>query len=217
MTIAHKIAEHLLKIQAVKLNPREPFTWASGLRSPIYCDNRKVLSYPSIRNDVLDGFVNASENFRGVNAIAGVATAGIAWGALLADRLQLPFCYVRSKPKEHGLKNRLEGTLVPESKVLVVEDLISTGGSSLEACEALKGESLQVIGVIAIFEYGFTSTQQNFNEKSIPFRSLSHFSALLERALIDKIIEQNEYETLKHWNLDPVAWSTKFQSEQASL
>ena len=215
MTIAHKIADHLLKIQAVRLSPGNPFTWASGLRSPIYCDNRKILSHPSIRSEVLEGFQGISIEFPKTNAIAGVATAGIAWGALLAQSKQLPFCYVRSKPKAHGLKNLIEGELEPCSRVLVVEDLISTGGSSLEACEALLSEGHLIEGVVSIFEYGFSIAEQRFQEKSIEFRSLSNFNALLEQALLLKLISQTEFEKLKEWNLDPQAWSEKFQSEQA--
>lgn len=217
MTIAHKIADRLLEIQAVKLNPLQAFTWASGLRSPIYCDNRKILSYPEIRSELIDGFIDLSQQFKDYQAIAGVATAGIAWGALLADRLGLPFCYIRSKPKEHGLKNLIEGYLAPESRVLVVEDLISTGGSSIEACDALRAEGHPIVAVVAIFQYEFEVAGQKFLEKSLKFESLSRFSALLERALLHKLINPNEYENLKSWNQDPAEWSRKYQLQQASL
>lgn len=217
MTIAHKIADRLLEIQAVKLNPGQAFTWASGLRSPIYCDNRKILSYPEIRNELVEGFVNLSQQFVAHQAIAGVATAGIAWGALLADKLGIPFCYVRSKPKEHGLKNMIEGHLEPHSRVLVIEDLISTGGSSIEACEALKAEGHKIEAVLAIFEYEFQIAKTKFQEKSLKFESLSQFSTLLERALLHKLINSNEYENLKGWNQDPAEWSRRYQQQQASL
>ncbi|MBK8955373.1 MAG: orotate phosphoribosyltransferase [Saprospiraceae bacterium] len=217
MTIAHKIADRLLEIQSVKLNPGQAYTWASGLKSPIYCDNRKVLSYPKIRSEIVDGFVSLANQYPDTGAIAGVATAGIAWGALLAEHLNLPFCYVRSKPKEHGLKNMIEGHLEPGAKVLVIEDLISTGGSSIEACQAILAGGFQIEGVLAIFQYEFGIAKQKFAEKSLKFQSLSHFTALLEQALLHKIITSNEYENLKSWNLDPQKWSEDYQLKQLTI
>lgn len=215
MILAHNIADRLLQIKAVQLNTREPFTWASGLRSPIYCDNRKILSYPEIRNEVIQGLVEKTSQYGTVNAIAGVATAGIAWGAYLADRLQLPFVYVRSKPKEHGLKNRMEGELPPGSQVLVVEDLVSTGGSSLDAVQALAESGQQISGLVSIFQYGFYSAKAAFQQKQIPFYSLTDFPSLLERALQLRYINQTEYDNLSTWNADPQSWSSAFQAQHA--
>jgi orotate phosphoribosyltransferase len=217
MNLAHNIADHLLQIKAVRLNAAEPFTWASGLRSPIYCDNRKALSHPVIRKEIVNGMAQISRDFHGFTAIAGVATAGIAWGALLADTLDLPFAYVRSKPKEHGLKNWVEGELEPGSQVLVVEDLVSTGGSSLDAIHGLEEAGYGISGLISIFQYGFRSATQRFEEKNLRFLSLSDFSSLLERALQAKYIDQTTYENLLNWNVDPQKWSDQFQLLKASL
>ena len=217
MSLAHNIADHLLEIKAVRLNAEEPFTWASGLRSPIYCDNRKILSHPEIRKEIIRGFVEISNQFQGIQAIAGVATAGIPWGALLADVLNLPFVYVRNKAKDHGLKNRIEGELNPGSKVLVVEDLVSTGGSSLDAIISLEESGHLVLGLISIFQYGFESARQRFTEKNLQFVSLTDFPSLLERALQAKYIEQTTYENLLSWNKDPGKWSETFQLKKASL
>ena len=217
MSLAHNIADHLLEIKAVRLNAEEPFTWASGLRSPIYCDNRKILSHPEIRKEIIRGFVEISNQFQGIQAIAGVATAGIPWGALLADFLNLPFVYVRNKAKDHGLKNRIEGELNPGSKVLVVEDLVSTGGSSLDAIISLEESGHLVLGLISIFQYGFESARQRFTEKNLQFVSLTDFPSLLERALQAKYIEQTTYENLLSWNKDPGKWSETFQLKKASL
>lgn len=217
MGLAHNIADHLLQIKAVRLNAEDPFTWASGLRSPIYCDNRKILSHPQIRKEIVNGMVEVSRKFPDIQAIAGVATAGIPWGALLAEALNLPFVYVRSKAKEHGLKNRIEGELDPGTKVLVVEDLVSTGGSSLDAISGLEESGHPVLGLISIFQYGFDSAKQKFAEKNLPFISLTDFPSLLERALQAKYIEQTTYENLLSWNKDPVKWSENFQLKKASL
>ena len=167
MNLANNIADRLMQINAIKLNAQNPFTWASGLKSPIYCDNRLILSFPEVRKIVVAALVREALSFEGMNAVAGVATAGIAWGALVADRLDLPFCYVRSKPKEHGMKNLIEGELPENSKVLVIEDLISTGGSSMEAVQALLQPSYEVVGVLSIFQYGFLSAVEKFNDKNI--------------------------------------------------
>ncbi|MFZ1298783.1 MAG: orotate phosphoribosyltransferase, partial [Saprospiraceae bacterium] len=193
MDLAHKIADRLLEIKAVKLNPKNPFTWASGLRSPIYCDNRKALSFPAIRKEIIDGFVQKSGNFQAFDAIAGVATAGIPWGAYLADRLDKPFVYVRSKPKEHGLQNRLEGSLNPTASVLVIEDLVSTGGSSLEVVGVLESLGHPVKGLISIFQYGFSTATAKFYEKNVDFESLTDFSMLLEQALLQNYIDKTEF------------------------
>lgn len=209
--LAHNIADRLLEIKAVKLNATDPFTWASGLRSPVYCDNRSILSFPEIRNEVVEGFSLVKESFEECSAIAGVATAGIAWGALLADRLKLPFAYVRSKPKNHGLQNQIEGQLPSGSKVLVIEDLISTGGSSMDAALAVKASGFELCGVMAIFQYGFPAARSLFEKNKLIFKTLSGFEVLLERALLRKYINQSEYENLKKWNQDPYLWSESFQ------
>lgn len=210
MSLAKNIADRLLQINAIKLNAPNPFTWASGLRSPIYCDNRLILSYPAARKELILALVRESSCFEGVNAIAGVATAGIAWGAYLADKLDLPYCYVRNKPKEHGMKNLIEGKLPENSTVLVIEDLISTGGSSMEAVHALQENNLKVAGVLAIFQYGFLSANEKFKENNIPFRTLTDFPTLLERALYRNDITSLEYDQLSSWNINPKLWSDQF-------
>lgn len=212
MDLAHKIADRLLEIKAVKLNPKNPFTWASGLRSPIYCDNRKALSYPAIRSEIIDGFVQKSEKIPDFDAIAGVATAGIPWGAYLSDRLHKPFIYIRSKPKEHGLQNQLEGSLNPGACVLVIEDLVSTGGSSLEAVEVLQSLGHPVRGLLSIFQYGFSTALAKFQEKNLFYESLTDFSMLLEQALLRNYIDKTEFENLSNWNKDPQSWSALFRS-----
>lgn len=217
MNLAHNIADHLLQIKAVRLNAEEPFTWASGLRSPIYCDNRKILAYPDIRRHIVEGFLQLSKGFESIEAIAGVATAGIPWGALLAGALDLPFVYVRNKAKDHGLKNRVEGELNPGTSVLVVEDLVSTGGSSLDAIDGLEEAGYQVLGLVSIFQYGFASARQKFEEKKLSFQSLTDFSNLLERALQANTIDQTTYEKLCNWNKDPVKWSDQFRLQNPAL
>ncbi|HQX45150.1 MAG: orotate phosphoribosyltransferase [Saprospiraceae bacterium] len=210
MNLANNIADRLMQINAIKLNAQNPFTWASGLKSPIYCDNRLILSFPEVRKIVVAALVREALSFEGMNAVAGVATAGIAWGALVADRLDLPFCYVRSKPKEHGMKNLIEGELPENSKVLVIEDLISTGGSSMEAVQALLQPSYEVVGVLSIFQYGFLSAVEKFNDKNVKFKSLTDFQTLLVRALQANYISSADYENLKSWNLNPKLWSDQF-------
>jgi orotate phosphoribosyltransferase len=217
MNLAHKIADDLLQIKAIKLNPENAFVWASGLYSPIYCDNRKALSYPSVRTDIVQGFVSLSNEFPGVQAIAGVATAGIPWGAWLASSLNLPFAYVRSKAKDHGLKNQVEGDFGPNTRILVVEDLVSTGGSSLDAIAQLEQEGYTILGLLSIFHYGFDKANQRFSEKKLKFRSLSDFPNLLERALQANYIDQTTYENLQNWNQDPAKWSESYQLKKASL
>ncbi|MBK7798948.1 MAG: orotate phosphoribosyltransferase [Saprospiraceae bacterium] len=210
MNLANNIADRLMQINAIKLNAQNPFTWASGLKSPIYCDNRLILSFPEVRKIVVAALVREALSFEGMNAVAGVATAGIAWGALVADRLDLPFCYVRSKPKEHGMKNLIEGELPENSKVLVIEDLVSTGGSSMEAVQALLQPSYEVVGVLSIFQYGFLSAVEKFNDKNVKFKSLTDFQTLLVRALQANYISSADYENLKSWNLNPKLWSDQF-------
>lgn len=210
MNLAGNIANRLLQINAIKLNAQSPFTWASGLRSPIYCDNRLILSFPEVRNIVVKGLCRESHSFESVNCIAGVATAGIPWGAMVADHLELPFIYVRSKPKEHGLKNLIEGKLPDSARVLVIEDLISTGGSSMEAVNAVQQEGAEVIGVLALFQYGFPKAIQAFAERNVSMKCLTDFDTLLKIALESQYINQTEYENLKSWNLNPQLWSNSY-------
>ncbi|MGL4228399.1 MAG: orotate phosphoribosyltransferase [Tannerellaceae bacterium] len=202
------VAEKLLKIKAVKLQPANPFTWASGWKSPIYCDNRKTLSYPEVRDCIkIELARTILEKYPQVDAIAGVATGAIAQGALVADLLNLPFVYIRATPKDHGLENLIEGELKPGSKVVVVEDLISTGGSSLKAVEAVRKAGNEVVGMVAIFTYGFPIAQEKFAEANVELTTLSNYNAVLEQALSTNYIEQSDIETLKEWRKDPANWN----------
>ena len=202
-----RIAEKLLQIQAVKLQPQDPFTWASGWKSPIYCDNRKILSYPHIRDFVKSELSNmVFSEFPDAEVIAGVATAGIPHGALVADLLKMPFVYVRSKPKAHGMGNQIEGHLEEGKKVLVIEDLISTGKSSMEAIVALREAGAQIEGLCSVFNYGFDISKELFEKEGIPMRSLSQYNALLEVALAQKVIQPSDMEILQTWRENPSAW-----------
>ena len=204
---AASIAEMLLRIQAIKLNTAKPFTWASGWTSPIYCDNRLSLSYPDVRKAIKDGLTHAiRENFFTVECIAGVATAGIAHGALVADGLDLPFVYVRSKPKGHGMQNLIEGKTVKNQKVVVVEDLISTGGSSLKAVDALREAGMKVLGMVSVFNYGFDVASRNFYEADVSLISLSDYGHLINQALLEKYINEEQVISLKAWRVDPANW-----------
>lgn len=206
-TIAKKVASLLLEINAIKIRPNEPFTWASGWKSPIYCDNRLSLSHPHARTYIKHALcAKIQEQFEGVEAIVGVATAGIPQGALIADALGLPFAYVRSKPKGHGMTNMIEGELKAGSKVVVIEDLISTGGSSLKASEALKEAGIEVLGMAAIFTYGFDLSVENFTNAGIPLVTLSDYSAMLELALEKDYIKNEDIESLKSWRSAPSEW-----------
>lgn len=205
--MAHSVATMLLNIQAIKLNTSKPFTWSSGWKSPIYCDNRLSLSYPDIRSSIRDGLVDAiRENFFTAEGIAGVATAGIAQGALVADKMGLPFVYVRPKPKDHGMENLIEGRVVKGQKVVVVEDLVSTGGSSLKAAQALRDAGFEVIGMVSIFSYGFEIATRNFYEANISLVSLCDYNSLLQSALVDKYIDEDQVISLKSWRVDPANW-----------
>ena len=204
---AGPIAEMLLRIQAIKLNTQKPFTWSSGWKSPIYCDNRLSLSYPDVRLAVKQGLVHAiQENFFTAESIAGVATAGIAHGALVADALDLPFLYVRPKPKEHGMGNLIEGRVVKNQKVVVVEDLVSTGGSSLKAVEALRTAGFKVLGMVSVFSYGFDVASRNFYEADVSLISLSDYGHLLSQAVQEKYVGEDEIISLKAWRVDPAHW-----------
>ena len=207
---AKKTAEVLLYINAIKLRPNAPFTWASGWKSPIYCDNRLVLSYPTIRNYIKNELAKNIENLYGKpDVIAGVATGAIGIGAIVADDLGLPFVYVRPEAKKHGRQNQIEGRLEKGQSVVVVEDLISTGKSSLNAVEALKSASVNVKGMAAIFTYGFGRSKTNFAEKNIELHTLSNYEALLEQALDTGFINDKELNVLSQWNSNPSEWDIK--------
>ncbi len=202
-----KLAEYLLKIQAVKLQPKDPFKWSSGWNSPIYCDNRVTLSHPEIRTFIKEEMAAAvQEHFSGATALCGVATAGIAIGGLVADHLQLPYAYCRPKPKAHGMKNQLEGRLDLTDKVLVVEDLISTGGSSLKVVEYLRASGYHVVGMISIFTYGFDIATANFKAADCPHLSLGTYNDLLNHAQQAGIITSEELPVLETWRNDPANW-----------
>ncbi len=207
MTNEKAVAEKLLQINAIKLSPQEPFTWASGWKSPIYCDNRKVLSFPYIRDFIKSEMCSVIfEKFPEVDVLAGVATAGIPWGAMAADQLKLPFIYVRPKPKEHGLSNQIEGSLGKGQKILVIEDLISTGKSSLQVCDVLKAAEAEVIGMVSIFTYGFKIAEDAFKTANIPFYSLTNYQTLISLAVEKRIITADQQNTLLNWRIDPANW-----------
>ena len=202
-----KVAESLLKIKAIKLQPSEPFTWASGWKSPIYCDNRKTLSFPEIRTLVRDEFVKTVKaKYPQAEVIAGVATGAIAQGALVAQELGLPFIYVRSSPKDHGLGNLIEGDLKAGQKVVVIEDLISTGGSSLKAAEAVRAAGAEVLGMVAIFTYGFPVSENAFKEHKVELTTLSNYNAMIETAVAIGYVKEEQVETLKEWRKSPDTW-----------
>ena len=207
MTNEKAVAEKLLQIQAIKLSPKQPFTWASGWKSPIYCDNRKVLSFPFIRDFIKSEMCNVVfENFGDANLLAGVATAGIAWGAMTADQLKLPYIYVRPKPKEHGLGNQIEGHYEANQKVVVIEDLVSTGKSSLQVVDVLKNAGLEVVGMVSIFTYEFDVAAKAFEEAGIKFQSLTNYSSLISTAIEKKIITADTEKLLMNWRSDPANW-----------
>ncbi len=204
---AKSIADYLLQIKAIKLQPSNPFTWASGWKSPIYCDNRKTLSFPEVRLAIRDAFVKKiKELYPGTELIAGVATGAIAHGVLVADAMDLPFIYVRSGAKEHGLGNRIEGSYEHGQKVVVIEDLISTGSSSLRAVNALREAGCDVLGMIAIFKYGFKKAEDNFRANECNLFTLSDYNILVEQAMATGYITDNDIDTLNKWRQDPSAW-----------
>ena len=206
-TLEKLFAEKLLKIKAIKLQPANPFTWASGWKSPFYCDNRKTLSYPALRNFVkLEIARLIQEQFGEVDAIAGVATGAIPQGALVADALNLPFVYVRSTPKDHGLENHIEGELRPGMKVVVIEDLISTGGSSLKAVEAIRRDGCEVIGMVASYTYGFPVAIEAFKNAKVKLVTLTNYEAVLDVALKTGYISEQDIPVLDAWRKDPAHW-----------
>lgn len=207
MSVASEVAKRLLQIKAIKLNPQNPFTWASGIQSPIYCDNRIILSHPNIRDYVIYCLEKKALGTHDFDVVAGVATSGIAFGALVADRLKKPMVYVRSKAKEHGRQNLIEGHIEGSEKVLVIEDLISTGGSSLKAVDALKDAGCTVVGVHAIFSYGFAKATEAFAAAECPFETLTNYQELLQEALKSKYISEEDLASLSKWSNAPAEWN----------
>ena len=208
------LAEKLLEISAIKLQPNNPFTWASGWNSPIYTDNRKTLSYPEIRSIIkVEMCRMILENYPEADAIAGVATGAIAMGALVADTLNKPYVYVRTAPKDHGLENLIEGNLKPGQKVVVIEDLISTGGSSLKAVEAIRKAGCEVVGMVAIFTYQFPLAVENFQKAGVELLTVSNYSAMLEAAVETNYIQESDLEALKEWRKDPANWVPNTKNE----
>lgn len=210
MTNEKAVAEKLLHAEAVKISAHQPFTWSAGWKSPVYCDNRRLLSFPFIRDYIKSELCNIIfEKFESADYIAGVATAGIAWGAMAADQLKMPFVYVRNKSKEHGLQNRIEGYVESGKSVVVVEDLISTGKSSMETVAVLQSAGMRVAGVVSIFNYDFQQAHKAFEQNNIPVFSLSNYPALLEVALDKKMIDESEISVLLNWRNDPENWQLK--------
>lgn len=203
-TVAENIASHLLEIKAIKLEPAHPFTWASGWKSPIYCDNRKTLSYPKVRSYIKEQFaVLIREKYPQAEVIAGVATGAIAQGVLVAQELNLPFIYIRSSAKSHGLENLIEGEYTAGQKVVVIEDLVSTGGSSLQAVEALRKAGCEVLGMMAIFTYGFRKAEENFRAAGCELTTLSNYNAMIDLAVRTGYIRESDVEKLKEWRRSP--------------
>jgi orotate phosphoribosyltransferase len=201
------VAERLLQVQAIRLSVKEPFTWSSGWKSPIYCDNRKVLSFPYVRDFIKSELCNVIfAQFPEAGLLAGVATAGIAWGAMAADQLKLPYVYVRSKPKEHGLGQQIEGYYERGQQVVVIEDLISTGKSSLQVVDILRKEGLEVTGLVSIFNYGFEAAKTAFEQAGVPYVSLSNYPTLISLALEKGLVGPEEESVLLKWSEDPANW-----------
>ena len=207
MTNEKTVAEKLLQVNAVKLNPKEPFTWASGWKSPIYCDNRKVLGYPYVRDFIKSEMCNVLfEQFPEAELLAGVATAGIAWGAMSADQLKLPYIYVRPKPKEHGLGNQIEGYYEKGMKTVIIEDLISTGKSSLQVVDVVRAAGLEVVGMVSIFNYGFEVADKACEAAGVKFISLTNYPTLISLAVEKGLVEHEDQNTLLKWSQDPAGW-----------
>jgi orotate phosphoribosyltransferase len=207
MTNEKAVAEKLLQVSAVRLNPQQPFTWASGWKSPIYCDNRKVLGFPYVRDFIKSELCNVIfEQFPDAELLAGVATAGIAWGAMAADQLKLPYIYVRPKPKEHGLGNQIEGFYQPGQKTLIIEDLISTGKSSLQVVDVAREAGLDVVGMVSIFTYGFWQAEEAFAEMGVKYVSLTNYENLISLAVEKGTVSPDLQNTLLNWRRDPSNW-----------
>jgi orotate phosphoribosyltransferase len=212
MELAKNCASRLLSIKAVKLSPSQPFTWASGLKSPIYCDNRKTLSYPAVRSAIRDGLTELVKTcYPDAEVIAGVATGAIAQGVLVAERLNLPFVYVRSEEKKHGLTNIVEGVVEVGQKVVVIEDLVSTGQSSLKAVGALRDMGCEVLGMVAIFTYNFPIAHERFEEANVSLHTLTDYNVLVEEAVKENYVKSAEMETLNQWRKDPALWAEQFK------
>jgi len=206
-SIEKKIARALLDVKAVCLSPEKNFIWASGWRSPIYCDNRKVLSYPKARTLIVDALCDlVTKSFPEADMIAGVATGAIAWGAMVADKLQKPFIYIRPKAKDHGLGARIEGEINVGSKVVIIEDLISTGESSLSAFDCVQGAGIAVLGMVAIFSYNFDVARRSFEKKNCELHTLTNYDTLIEEAVVADYIDEKDLNTLKQWRLMPDKW-----------
>ena len=210
MTNEKAVAEKLLQVNAVKLNLQQPFTWASGWKSPIYCDNRRILSFPFIRDYIKSELCNlVFEKFPDAELLAGVATAGIAWGAMVADQLKLPYVYVRPKPKEHGLGNQIEGYFEKGQKTVVIEDLVSTGKSSLQVVDVLKGVGIEVTGMVSIFTYDFPVAAEAFKQAGLTYFPLTNYPSLIELALEKGLVSADQQEILLKWRNDPAGWTGK--------
>ncbi len=208
MSTSKHFAEKLLQINALQINLQKPYTWASGWHSPVYCDNRKVLSYPYVRDFVKSELANmVLEHYPDAEVIAGVATAGIAIGVMAADLLKLPFIYVRAKPKEHGMGNQIEGVLEPGQKVVVIEDLISTGKSSLQVVEVLRSCGADIMGMCGLFTYGFPVADEAFAKAGVPLHTISNYKALMEVAEEKKLVQPEQIATLEQWRVDPGNWN----------
>ena len=208
MTNEKAVAEKLLQVQAVRLSPGKPFTWASGWKSPIYCDNRKVLSFPYVRDFIKSELCNVIfEKFPEAGLLAGVATAGIAWGAMAADQLKLPYIYVRPKPKEHGLGNQIEGFYDKGQKAVIIEDLVSTGKSSLQVVDVLKEAGLEIAGMVSIFTYGFAATDEAFKKAGVELQPLTDYPTLIELAIEKGMITADQQVVLLNWRTDPANWT----------
>ncbi|HXS36148.1 MAG TPA: orotate phosphoribosyltransferase [Flavipsychrobacter sp.] len=207
MSTEKHFAEKLMQIKALQINLQKPYTWASGWHSPVYCDNRKVLSYPYVRDFVKSELANmVLEHFPDAQVIAGVATAGIAHGVMAADLLKLPFIYVRAKAKEHGMGNQIEGVLEARQKVVVIEDLVSTGKSSLQVVDVLRQQGAEVLGMCALFTYGFPIADEAFENAEVPLHTISNYKALIEVAQEQKLIQPEQLSMLEQWRLDPSNW-----------
>ena len=209
MKTNREIAESLLQSKAIILEPASPFTWASGWKSPIYCDNRKTLSFPEIRSSIRDAYINCiHDNFEIPDVIAGVATGAIAQGALVADAMKLPFIYIRSSAKGHGMQNLIEGNYSAGQKIIVIEDLISTGGSSMKAVSALREAGCEVTGMVATFTYGFRVSEKTFAENDLKVRTLTDYETMLEQAVESGYLEKKQLPLLQEWRLNPAGWNT---------
>ncbi|MBR4801401.1 MAG: orotate phosphoribosyltransferase [Bacteroidales bacterium] len=212
--IENKVAQQLLRVKAVKLNAENPFTWASGWKSPIYCDNRKLLTYPAERKMITEALVSViGDSYKDVDLIAGVATGAIAWGIMVAEALGKPFVYVRPKPKDHGTQSQVEGSIEPNQRIVVVEDLVSTGASSLSACDALRKAGGIVLGMVAIFSYNFPLSRREFEYKDVELHTLCQYDSLLEEAVKENYIDAQHVDVLKEWRINPSTWNGVLKEE----